>query len=84
GYRGGGGENPIFGLMIGGGGAFFRVLSSLRVPENSTSLVKLKINNSRVLREEDVRGVESDLVDSFEEGEIRCNTPKNQDNAAEW
>ncbi|GKF23232.1 hypothetical protein Tco_0075554 [Tanacetum coccineum] len=26
---------------------------------------------SRVLREEDVRGVESDLVDSFEEGEIR-------------
>ncbi|GKG29022.1 hypothetical protein Tco_0416387, partial [Tanacetum coccineum] len=24
----------------------------------------------RVLREEDVRGVESDLVDSFEEGEI--------------
>ncbi|GJU50409.1 hypothetical protein Tco_1219964 [Tanacetum coccineum] len=27
--------------------------------------------SSRVLREEDVRGVESDLVDSFEEGEIR-------------
>ncbi|GKF58354.1 hypothetical protein Tco_0171891, partial [Tanacetum coccineum] len=26
--------------------------------------------SSRVLREEDVRGVESDLVDSFEEGEI--------------
>ncbi|GKD64720.1 hypothetical protein Tco_1306828, partial [Tanacetum coccineum] len=25
----------------------------------------------RVLREEDVRGVESDFVDSFEEGEIR-------------
>ncbi|GKC50907.1 hypothetical protein Tco_1073652 [Tanacetum coccineum] len=37
----------------------------------------LDVNNdsvspsSRVLREEDVRGVESDLVDSFEEGEIR-------------
>ncbi|GKB80683.1 hypothetical protein Tco_0947578 [Tanacetum coccineum] len=27
--------------------------------------------SSRVLREEVVRGVESDLVDSFEEGEIR-------------
>ncbi|GKG48953.1 hypothetical protein Tco_0513100, partial [Tanacetum coccineum] len=27
-------------------------------------------HSSRVLREEDVRGVESDLVDSFEEGEI--------------
>ncbi|GJV75905.1 hypothetical protein Tco_1507489 [Tanacetum coccineum] len=27
--------------------------------------------SSRVLRDEDVRGVESDLVDSFEEGEIR-------------
>ncbi|GKB33716.1 hypothetical protein Tco_0873117 [Tanacetum coccineum] len=27
--------------------------------------------SSRVLREEDVRGIESDLVDSFEEGEIR-------------
>ncbi|GKG10409.1 hypothetical protein Tco_0341809, partial [Tanacetum coccineum] len=27
--------------------------------------------SNRVLREEDVRGVESDLVDSFEEGEIR-------------
>ncbi|GJX71315.1 hypothetical protein Tco_0308486 [Tanacetum coccineum] len=27
--------------------------------------------SSRVLREEDVRGVESDLVDSFEKGEIR-------------
>ncbi|GKG06078.1 5-oxoprolinase-like protein, partial [Tanacetum coccineum] len=27
--------------------------------------------SSRVLREEDVRGVKSDLVDSFEEGEIR-------------
>ncbi|GKG27701.1 hypothetical protein Tco_0406028, partial [Tanacetum coccineum] len=27
--------------------------------------------SSRVLQEEDVRGVESDLVDSFEEGEIR-------------
>ncbi|GKG33925.1 hypothetical protein Tco_0434084, partial [Tanacetum coccineum] len=27
--------------------------------------------SSRVLREEDVRGMESDLVDSFEEGEIR-------------
>ncbi|GJS49469.1 hypothetical protein Tco_0599590 [Tanacetum coccineum] len=28
-------------------------------------------HSSRVLREEDVRGVKSDLVDSFEEGEIR-------------
>ncbi|GJR11161.1 hypothetical protein Tco_0793813, partial [Tanacetum coccineum] len=27
--------------------------------------------SSQVLREEDVRGVESDLVNSFEEGEIR-------------
>ncbi|GKB04245.1 hypothetical protein Tco_0832388 [Tanacetum coccineum] len=27
--------------------------------------------SSRILREEDVRGVESDLVDTFEEGEIR-------------
>ncbi|GKG00309.1 hypothetical protein Tco_0301999, partial [Tanacetum coccineum] len=27
-------------------------------------------SSSRVLREEDVRGVKSDLVDSFEEGEI--------------
>ncbi|GJR15099.1 zinc finger CCCH domain-containing protein 19 [Tanacetum coccineum] len=29
------------------------------------------LDEYRVLREEDVRGVESDLVDSFEEGEIR-------------
>ncbi|GJT99753.1 hypothetical protein Tco_1110092 [Tanacetum coccineum] len=55
----------------------WRSIPSLNLWKGRKQRFPKNVNNdsvspsSRVLREEDVRGVESDLVDSFEEGEIR-------------